>query len=113
MIPGSGSSPWRRDRLLTPVFWGFSGGLDGKESACIVRDLGLIPGLGKSPGGGPHSSILDWRIPWTEEPGGHSPRGHKELDTTEHTHTVRAMKSPWSFRLQLLLSLELFLLVTV
>ena len=31
-----------------------------------------------------HSSILAWRIPWTEEPGGlYSPWGHKELDTTE------------------------------
>ena len=35
-----------------PVFLGFPGGSDGKESACIVRDLGLIPGLGRSPGGG-------------------------------------------------------------
>ena len=32
-----------------------------------------------------HSSILAWRIPWTEEPGDYSPRGHKELDTTEAT----------------------------
>ena len=30
-----------------------------------------------------HSSILAWRIPWTEEPGGPSPWGCKELDTTE------------------------------
>ena len=31
-----------------------------------------------------HSSILAWRIPWTEKPGGlQSPKGHKELDTTE------------------------------
>jgi len=30
-----------------------------------------------------HSSILDWRIPWTEEPGGCRPWGHKESDTTE------------------------------
>ena len=28
-------------------------------------------------------SNLAWRIPWTEEPGGYSPWGHKELDTTE------------------------------
>ena len=34
-----------------------------------VRDAGLIPGSGRSPGGG-HSSIVAWRIPWTEEPGG-------------------------------------------
>ena len=31
-------------------------------------------------------SILAWRIPWTEEPGGiYSPQGHKELDTAEVT----------------------------
>ena len=36
---------------------------------------------------GTHSSILAWRIPWTEETG-YSPRGCKELDTTEVTqHT--------------------------
>ena len=37
-----------------------------------VRDTGLIPSLGKSPeeGHGTHSSVLAWRIPGTEEPGG-------------------------------------------
>ena len=29
-----------------------------------------------------HSSILAWRIPWTEAPGGYSPWGHKESDLT-------------------------------
>jgi len=32
-----------------------------------------------------HSSVLAWRIPWTEEPGGLSPWGHKEVDVTEHS----------------------------
>ena len=32
-----------------------------------------------------HSSIFAWRIPWTEESGGYSPRGRKELDSTEVT----------------------------
>ena len=35
------------------------GGSDGKESACSVGDLGLIPGLGRSPGGG-HSNPLQY-----------------------------------------------------
>jgi len=37
-----------------------------------VRHVSSIPGLGRSPGGGNgnHSSILAWRIPWTEEHGG-------------------------------------------
>ena len=41
-------------------------------SAGGIRDAGSIPGSGRSPGGGnaTHSSILAWRIPWTEEPGG-------------------------------------------
>ena len=48
---------------------GFSGGSDGKEFACNVRD---------------HTSILAWRIPWTGKTGGlYSPWGHKELDATE------------------------------
>ena len=36
-----------------------------------IRDTGLIPGSGRSPGGG-HNNPLQyfaWRIPWTEEPG--------------------------------------------
>ena len=50
----------------------FPGGSDGKASAYIVGDLGLIPGLGRSlgEGNGNPLSTLAWRIPWTEEPGG-------------------------------------------
>ena len=33
----------------------------------------------------PHSSILAWKTPWTEEPGGYSPCGRKESDMTEVT----------------------------
>ena len=32
-------------------FMGFPGGSDGKETACNAEDTGLIPGLGRSPGG--------------------------------------------------------------
>ena len=37
-----------------------------------VREAGSIPGSGRSPGGGmaTHSSIIAWRIQWTEEPDG-------------------------------------------
>ena len=54
--------------LQGPVLeWSFPDGSDGKESACNVRDLGSIPGLGRSPGegNGYHSSIA-WRITSTE-----------------------------------------------
>ena len=47
-----GKIPWRRNRLPTPVFLGFPGGSDGKESACNVGDLGSIPGLRRSLGEG-------------------------------------------------------------
>ena len=51
---------------------GFLGDSDSKESACNSGDLGSIPGLGRPLGKemATHSSILVWRIPWTEEPGG-------------------------------------------
>ena len=51
---------------------GFPCGSDGKESACNAGDLDSIPRLGRSPveGNGNHSSILLWKIPRTEEPGG-------------------------------------------
>ena len=37
----------------------FPSGSDSKESACNVGNLGLIPGLGKSPGGG-HCNPLQY-----------------------------------------------------
>ena len=54
------------------VIKGFPGSSDGKESAYHAGDVGLIPGSGSSPGegNGRHSSILAWKIPWTEETGG-------------------------------------------
>ena len=47
-----------------------------------IRDVGSTPGLRRSPAGGhgTHSSILAWRIPWTEEPGGL----HSELQRFGH-----------------------------
>ena len=41
---------WRRGRLPTPVFLGFPCGSAGKESACNAGDLGLIPGMVRTPG---------------------------------------------------------------
>ena len=48
-IPGSGNS---HGEGTTPAFLGFPGVSDGKESSCTVGDLGSIPVLGRSPGGG-------------------------------------------------------------
>ena len=46
-------------QVPTPVFMGFPGGSDGKESACNAGDLGSIPGLGISPGEG-HGNPLQY-----------------------------------------------------
>ena len=58
-----------------------------------IRDASSILGSGRSPGGGHgnHSSILAWRIPWTEEPGGYSPWGRKESDKTDVTERAKAI----------------------
>ena len=40
------------DRLPTPVFLGVPGGSDDKEDSCNAGDVGLTPGLGRSPGEG-------------------------------------------------------------
>ena len=58
---------------------GFPGGSDGKESACNAGDLHLPDLQGQEDllekETATHSSILAWRIPWAEEPGGLQPMG--------------------------------------
>ena len=51
---------------------GFPGGSEVKASACNAGDLGSILGLGRflEKEMATHSSILAWRIPWMEKPGG-------------------------------------------
>ena len=44
--------PWRRDRLPTPLFMGFSDSSVGKEFTCNAGDPGSFPGSGRSPGEG-------------------------------------------------------------
>ena len=89
--------PWRRDRLPTPAFLGFPGGSVGKKSAYNVGDLGSIPGLGKSPGGGNGNPI---QYSCLENPHGErglvccSPWGLKESDVTERLRTTEQGGSP-------------------
>ena len=55
-------------------------------NAGVIRDTDSIPGSGRSrleESMAIHSSILAWRIPWTEEPGRLQSMGCKESDTTE------------------------------
>ena len=61
------------------------GGSDGKESPWNVGDLGLIPGLGRSPGGG-HGYPLkySWRIPMDRGAWQATVRGVAKI--TKYTH---------------------------
>ena len=76
----------RRDKLPTPVFLGFPGGSDGKESTCTAGDKGLIPELGRCRGGG-HGNPLQYSC--QENPhgqkslAGYNPWGCKESDMNE------------------------------
>ena len=56
---------------MNSIWKGLPVGSAGEESTCHARDMGSIPGSGRSPGEemATHSSILAWRIPWREEPG--------------------------------------------
>ena len=60
---------------------GFPCGSAGKESTCNVGDLGLIPGLGRSPGEGKGYPL---QYPGVENSLNHIVHGgHKGLDATE------------------------------
>ena len=71
---------------------GFPGGSDSKESTCNAGDLGSIPRLVRSPGGR-YGNPLQYSC--LENPqgqkslAGYSPRGRKELDTTERLSTAQ------------------------
>ena len=71
------------------VTFAFPGGLDSKESACREGDTGSVPGLGRSPGEGntTHSSILAWRMPRTEKPGGIQSTGSQRVRCDWVTNT--------------------------
>ena len=94
MIPGSRRSAGEGIgyQFIPPVFLGFPGGSDSKESTCSARDPGSIPGLGKCPGGG-HGNPLQYTC--LENPhgqrnlAGYSLWGHKESDTTERLSTAQ------------------------
>ena len=76
---------------------GFPGGSNGKESACNVGDLGSIPGLGRSPGGG-HGHLEVHGHPCLENShgqrslAGYRPRSHKGSDTTMQPSTAHTKK---------------------
>ena len=70
---------------------GFLGSSAGKESAYNEGDLGLIPGLGRSPGeehGNPLQSSCLENPHGQKSLAGYSPCSHKELDMTEKLSTA-------------------------
>ena len=88
------------------------------SNARDVRDTGSIPGLGRSleKEMATHSSILIWEIHGQRSLEGHSPWGHKELDTTEQQgedvfssvqllSCVRCFATPWTAACQATLSI--------
>ena len=90
--------PWRRDRLPAPVFLGFPGGSDGKESTRNGGDVGSIPGSGRSPeeGHGNPPVFLPGESPWTEEAGGLQSMGSQRVRRnwmTKHSTRKYAFRS--------------------
>ena len=72
---------------LTHIKKGFSCGSAGKESACNTGDLGLIPGLGRSPEEGKGYPLQYYSLVYSTD----YPWSHEESDTTERlslTHIV-------------------------
>ena len=67
--------------LLRLRLMDFTGGSDGKESACNAGDPGSILGSGRplEKEMATHSSILVWRVLWTEEPGGLQSMGSQRV----------------------------------
>ena len=87
------------------MFWGFPCGSAGQESSCNVGDLGLIPGLGRSPGEG-KGYLLQYS--GLESSMDYTPGGHKESDMTEQLSPSYSL-SEWlgSIRWLLLKALNL------
>ena len=76
---------------------GFPGGTSGKEPSCQCRstgDLGSIPGLVRSLGGGHTPVFLPGESHQQKSLAGYSPWGRKELDTTEQLSTQEIEEEP-------------------
>ena len=93
------------DAIITKSKWHISWfSLEVKASPCNVGDLGSIPGLGRSPGGG-HGNPLQYSC--LENPHGqrslvgYSLWGHKESETTEwlsiHRSQLKSTKNPFLY----------------
>ena len=101
IIPGCSFSLILHQWLTSTCEWGRASLVAQMvKNPPAIRETWVLPLSWEDPleeGMTTHSSILVWRIPWTEEPGGLQSMGHKESDTTEQLGTAqwvrRASKS--------------------
>ena len=110
ILPWILGGDFKSDHGYLGLPWGLFWWLSGKEPTCQCKRLKWVQSLGQEDplekGMEPHSSILGWRIPWTEEPGGlqsmGSQRGGHDW-VTKHTKdsSVRDAQS-WHLGLQTL-----------
>ena len=85
----TGSKSWKQ--YVKAVYWHPAYLTSMQSTSCEEKEMAT------------HSSTLAWKIPWTEKPAGHGPRGRRELDTTEVTeyaHHAGWMKHKLESRLQ-------------
>ena len=94
--------PYRVSPLCFIYFLRSIGGSGSKESTCSVRDLGLIPALGRSSGGG-HGNPIQYscleNVYGQRSLAGHSPWSCKESDMTEPLSTQDLLNQQIYFRL--------------
>ena len=108
-VEASGSKGYHPRR--PPPFWTMSGECTGTGASQValveknppantgdIRDVDSIPGSGRSPGRRvtTHSTLLAWRIPWTEEPEGQQSMGSQRVrhNWSKSTYSVPVLLEP-------------------
>ena len=93
---------------------GFPGGSDGKEPACNARDLGLISGLGRSPGGG-HGyplqdscpeNFMDMDSPWRISGGPHLTTESESVMDMGGQEGSTGESGPWKHGMEVITTTE-------
>ena len=90
------ADPGKQHTAQSPIFSSQQGGVDteglGKRKDLPAKQETQVRSLGREDPleeeMATHSKVLNWKTPWTEEPGRLQSWGRKEAVTTEHAHTV-------------------------